>query len=173
MWIHLCPTHDISVVNADGTNHRRITYNRVFFDTYLWSPDSKRIVFPSCNYASNSLDICIVEVGSGKLTRLMTSNTENGSRFAWSPNSKNLAFEVDTGNRIDIYTANSDGGNVRRLTDNNQFNVYPAWSPDSQKIAFWSTLSYEGGPPKIYLMNADGSEQIIFDDGFNPVWSPR
>ena len=50
----------------------------------------------------------------------------------------------------------------------------PTWSPDGKKIAF---VSFRDGNPEIYVMNADGSEQIRLTDDpthvdWQPAWSP-
>ena len=50
---------------------------------------------------------------------------------------------------------------------------YPAWSPDGTKIAFTSDRD---GIPKIYVMNADGTNQTRITDNpasdEAPAWSP-
>src|SRR6266702_1593608 len=57
----------------------------------------------------------------------------------WSPNGQRIAFQVEPGDRQDLWIVNADGSGARRLvscdapcdTTND-----PAWSPDGQKILY-------------------------------------
>ncbi|HEY8792342.1 MAG TPA: DPP IV N-terminal domain-containing protein, partial [Gaiellaceae bacterium] len=73
----------------------------------------------------------------------------------------------------EVYMADANGGNVRRLTDDLGQSRWPALSPDGSKIAF---ASKRGGWWDIYVMNIDGSgiRQLTHDPGFDgyPDWSP-
>ena len=50
---------------------------------------------------------------------------------------------------------NADGTEVRQLTDNDDDDQLTIWSPDGDAIAFWSDRY---GDPKIFVMNADGTD---------------
>ncbi|MBP7791964.1 MAG: PD40 domain-containing protein, partial [Candidatus Goldbacteria bacterium] len=59
------------------------------------------------------------------------------------------------------------GSNQIRLTNNSEYDYNPVWSPDGSKIAF---ESYRDGNREIYVMDANGSNQVnltnnIADDG--------
>ena len=70
----------------------------------------------------------------------------------------------------DIYLINVDGSGLTRLTSNSGLNGSPSWSPDGRQIAFSSNRD---GTHKIYIMNADGSNQhAIAERGTQPSWSP-
>jgi TolB protein len=61
----------------------------------------------------------------------------------------------------EIYSINTDGGDLQRLTDNNVNDGLPAFSPNGQFIAF---VSDEGGKWAIWAMNANGSgRRKLFD----------
>jgi TolB protein len=95
-----------------------------------------------------------------------------------------LAFDSDRdGERLtgtvenrgvkEIYTADYDGENQRRLTTNRTLNINPAWSPDGRSIAY---TSYRRGPPNIFVSHIyEGTlDEVTKGPGENwlPAWSP-
>jgi Tol biopolymer transport system component len=85
--------------------------------------------------------------------------------------SRILYFRQDDVAGSGIYVVNSDGTANTRLTGNG---YYPRWSPDGRRIAFTNILA--DGNREIYVMNADGSNQIgVTNDPAldqEPAWSP-
>jgi Tol biopolymer transport system component len=73
----------------------------------------------------------------------------------------------------EIYTANGDGSEVRRLTTNAGTDAEPRWSPDGRRIAF---ASVRAGVREIWMMNADGTGQQrltqLAREASSPDWSP-
>ncbi|HEV7474865.1 MAG TPA: Calx-beta domain-containing protein [Pyrinomonadaceae bacterium] len=108
---------------------------------------------------------------------------------AWSPDGTKLAFTSNRdGGSFDIYKMNADGSNIQRLTNNPASQGEAAWSPDGTKIAFRrgggcvilakpheSRNDDDPCAPLIYVMNADGSNQVKLSTSagdVGPVWSP-
>ena len=91
----------------------------------------------------------------------------------WSPDGQHIVWMrrfPELG--FDVWTMRSDGSNARRLTDNGSASdAYPSWSPDGKRIAFDSDRD---GNNEIYLMQADGSDQlrvtITPQNELAPVW---
>jgi TolB protein len=88
-----------------------------------------------------------------------------------------IAFTSSRDGNAQIYTMNSDGGDVLRLTnDPGSGSSEPAWSSDGRMLAFRG--SCQGRPWAVCVMNSDGSgERPVTDTGFvndtgAPSWSP-
>jgi len=58
---------------------------------------------------------------------------------------------------FDIYSADADGSNVKRLTSTDGYDAEATVSPKGNKIIYTSTRD---GDPELYLMDLDGSNQI-------------
>lgn len=89
------------------------------------------------------------------------------------PQAEILFMSEQDGNR-DIYSMNTDGGNIQRLTNHPSEDTDPAWSPDRMQIAF---ASNRDGEFAIYVMSTNGSNvrRISPDLGSfasSPSWSP-
>jgi dipeptidyl aminopeptidase/acylaminoacyl peptidase len=90
-----------------------------------------------------------------------------------SPDGRQMLVVKAVGQNFDIYSANPDGTNFRKLTDHANVDYQPAWSPDGRLIAF---ASVRNGHQEVYTMRADGSEVTALTNGTNhssePAWSP-
>ena len=56
----------------------------------------------------------------------------------WSPDGRQIAFDLDQKGHYEIYTVNVDGGLPRRLTTATSHQVRPNWSVDGRSIYFAS-----------------------------------
>ena len=86
---------------------------------------------------------------------------------AFAPDGRTLAYAHSDESGTDIFTANVvDRCCAQRLTVGRfADNLSPTFSPDGRRIAFVSTRA---GPPQIYVMAADGTDQELlapFDYG--------
>ena len=85
-----------------------------------------------------------------------------------------IAFVGDATGHKEIYLADFDGSNIRRLTNDRRINLAPAWSGDGKKISF---VSYKQDNPDVYVMDliSKAVERISKRPGLNiaPAWHPK
>jgi TolB protein len=70
--------------------------------------------------------------------RMLTDGSTGDFDPALSPSGEQLAFSSSRSGYRNLWTARSDGSNVRALTSGNAFDERPAFSPDGRRLAFVS-----------------------------------
>jgi Tol biopolymer transport system component len=170
-------------------NVRQLTFGGENAEAY-WSSDGKWITFQStrdgrtCDQQyvmrANGSDLHRISAG-GKTTcgyfydhdrRVFFAST-HGADTACPPRPDASAGYVWPLDRFDIYTANPDGSDLRRLTNYGVYTAEAVLSPDGKQIVF---TSLKDGDLDIYTMNLDGSNvrQLTNTRGYDggPWWSP-
>jgi len=160
---------ELYMMDYDGANQTRLTFNKWRDYMPAWSPDQRAIVFTS--YRTGNPDLYLLYPYEGKLVPVSTRGTNFSGAF--SPDGKKLAFCSTRDGNAEIYVANADGSNVRRITFNSAIDTAPTWSPTGREIAFTSDRT---GTPQIYIMDAEGGNVRKVSFGGNyldaPAWSP-
>ena len=162
----------IWVMNADGTNRRRLTdpvLEGIYAMVPIWCPDSSRnrIAFAEPYTWEGRGGYWRIRVmdADGTNRHTLTDPGSNATQPAWSPDGRDIAFyNSDT---EDIWViATDDGSDLRQLTDTGRYNRSPAWSPDGGHIAFT-------GDGWIYVMDVDGKNRRELNQrGYVSDWSP-
>jgi Tol biopolymer transport system component len=163
-------SHEIFVMNADGSEPTRLTSNSDEDLNPVWSPDGTRIAFESDR--DGNWEIYLMNADGSELTRL-TDNLADDRVPAWSPDGTRIAFASNRNKNFEIYVMNADGSEQTRLTNNPLTDFHPSWSPDGKQIVLESQAD---SSREIYVMNADGSEPARLTDNsvrdWYPTWSP-
>jgi Tol biopolymer transport system component len=121
---------DLYVMDADGSNVRRLTADIYLEGNPTWSPDGTRIAVERCCEGGTS-DIYVVEVASRSMTNLTATTTAWEFDPAWSPDGSTIAFaRFDSAqSNVDISTIAADGTQRIQITTGPGDDLAPDWQP--------------------------------------------
>lgn len=168
---------EIWVMDYDGSNQHPLTSLHTISLTPRWSPDASRIAF-TCFAPYHTIvspQLCMYSMDAGKVLTFQRYRGTNSSP-AWSPDGSRIMFSSSMLGNPELFVADSNGGNPKRLTFSNGASTSPAWNPKTgQTVVF---VSDRGGIPKLFMMNADGTnstELDVPDKGYliDPAWAPN
>jgi TolB protein len=162
---------EIYISDYDGANPRRVTTGRSLNIQPNWSPDARSIAYTSYRNRDGLPNIFISHIYQGLLDQFPKA-PEQSFQPSWSPDGTRIAFWSTRDGNAEIYVANRDGSNARRLTNNRFIDQSPTWSPNGTQIAF---VSDRTGTPQVWVMGADGlGVRKITSESYadRPTWSP-
>ncbi|MCB0631839.1 MAG: hypothetical protein R2824_32705 [Saprospiraceae bacterium] len=189
------PTFDIYVADLNGEIVKQLTNEAGYDAEATLSPDGTKIVFTSDR--SGDLELYTMNIDGTDVHQVTDSLGYDGGAF-FSPDGTKLVWRASRPKTdedikvykdllaqgmvqptlMEIYVANVDGSNVRKVTSLGKANWAPFFHPSGEKLIFSSNHhSPEGGRPKfnLFSINLDGTglEQITFDDVFDafPMFS--
>ena len=162
---------EIYIADYDGANPRRVTTGRSLNIQPNWSPDARSIAYTSFRTRDGVPNIFISRIYEGLLEQFPKA-PESTFQPSWSPDGTRIAFWSTRDGNAEIYVANRDGSNVRRLTNNRGIDQSPTWSPNGTQIAF---VSDRTGTPQVWVMGTDGlGLRKVTSESYadRPTWSP-
>jgi len=155
------------LVNADGSDARRLTSADGDAEDPAVSPSGKRIAYVAIP-GTWGVDLYVAGADGTDAKRLTHSEDVEGDP-AWSPDGRQIAFVrgYDLDFKSDIYVVRADGTKARRLTHGCDLEESPSWSPDGAWIAYEAF-------PSVYVIpaNGHGSRRLVTSGLAAPHWSP-
>ncbi len=189
------PTFDIYISNLEGEVIRQLTDEPGYDAEATLSPDGTKIVFTSDR--SGDLELYTMNVDGTDVRQITDSLGYDGGAF-FSPDGTKLVWRASRPKTdedvklykdllaegmvqptyMEIYVADVDGSNVKKITNLGNANWAPFFHPSGEKILFSSNHhSPPGGRPQfnLFCINLDGTglKQITFDSVFDafPMFS--
>ncbi len=171
---------DIYIMDADGTNVRRITDSPEPETNPAWSPDGNQLAFMAYTKEGSTSSTPRAKIflvnGDGTDRRMLIQGLAPDLFPAWSPNGEKIAYEGQGG----ISTVLANGQRVQTIATSTEENLgFPKWSPDGTGIVYSAetlpAVAKARGKPaesKIYVADSRGGAQRFLTNGSMPSWSP-
>ena len=128
------------------------------------SPDGRTVLYVQTSTDGKSgrrnADIWSVPADGTGQARAVIAGERSENTPRWSPDGKRVAFLANRDGATQVYLANADGGDVRKLTSLHR-GVQPplVWSPDGSKVAFVSDVYPECADEACNKQKTEAEEQ--------------
>jgi TolB protein len=162
---------EIYVGDFDGYNAQAVTRDHALVAAPSWVPG--RFVLFYCSYKLGNSAIFSHDLSTGA-RRTVAWYGGSSISPAVSPDGRKVAMVLSKDGWTDLYVADADGGNLRRLTKSPDDESSPCWSPDGQWICYATRIKERRSLYKIPA--SGGTAQRIPTVGVSnpqkPDWSP-
>ncbi len=145
---------EIYLLTLKGEIIKRITKSWGIDVSPKFSSDGKKMAFTSKRTGTPQIHVKDIET---QKVRRLTFKGMNNTSPSWSPDGKRIAYVGIEDNQINIFVINIDSGMPVQLTMDAGDNEDPCWSSDGSMLVF--TSSREGRVPRVFVMNASGTDQ--------------
>ena len=187
-------TYDIFVADLKGNIKKQLTSTPGYDAEATVSPKGDKIVFTSTR--NGDLDLYIMDIDGSNVKQITNELGYDGGAF-FSPDGKKIVFRASrftteeekkeyvdylkqglvAPTKMEIFTCNVDGSDLKQVTKLGKANWAPFYTPDGKKIIFSSNHhGARGFQFNLFMINEDGTglEQITYDGVFDsfPMFSP-
>jgi TolB protein len=163
---------EIYVMDYDGSNQRQLTFYKSIAIQPAISPDGTRLAFTS--FDKGTPRIVVINTETGRPVPFYNQEASLNANPNFSPDGKEIYYSsTAAGHEAQIYAANLNGTNFRRIGVAKAIQVEPKVNPKNG-----SQMAFVQGPKnqQIFLMNTEGAnvERLTNGEGeaSNPAWHP-
>jgi TolB protein len=162
---------EIYVADFDGRGAQAVTSDRVLTAAPSWVPGRFMLYYGSYKLGNSAVFSHDLSSGARK-----TVAWYGGSSIspAVSPDGRKVAMILSKDGWTDLYVADPDGGNLRRVTRSPEDESSPCWSPDSQWICFATRVKERRMLCKVPVAGGP-AQRIATTEASSPTepdWSP-
>ena len=162
---------EIYISDFDTHNAQPVTQDNSIVAGPCWVPGRLALYYGSYKLGNPAVFYHNLSTGDRKA---LAHHSGSSYSPAVSPDGSKVALISDKDGWTDLYVANSDGSDMRRLTRSRQDESSPCWSPDGRWICYASKDKERRALSKISV--AGGEPQRIPTAGVSsptePDWSP-
>ena len=158
------------LINADGTNERRLISTPRGVDSAEWSPDGSQIVFTTFNDEGTS-NLYVINTDGTGLKRL-TSPDFYDYEPTWSPDGTHIAYVSGINGGSALTLIRADGSNRQVLVGGHVRE--PAWSPDGRALVYSNYQAEDGQGLYRIDLESETTQPLanVPTDEYNVQWSP-
>jgi TolB protein len=160
-------------MNYDGTEQKPVTSYGTISSFPALAPDGSKIAFTT--WRDGTPQIYIHSLETGRRLTFYNQRASMNASAEFTPDGKSLLFASTAGGgSAQIFMADINGGNVRRISTNRAIEVEPRVNPKTGKdIVF---VSGRLGQPQLFKMSIEGGDTVQLTPGdgeaVNPAWHP-
>jgi TolB protein len=164
---------EIWSMDYDGTNQKQLTFYNSITVIPAVSQDGTKLAFMT--YVDGTPSIYVHSLETNRRLTFYNQVSSLNTTPNFTPDGKSILFASSPTGWSQIYMADLDGGNLRRISYSSSIDVHPVVNPRTgAQIAF---VSGRSGPPQIYLMDIDGANVRKLSpgggDAVQPSWDPQ
>jgi Tol biopolymer transport system component len=127
------------------------------FGTLTIAPDGTRVAVVETDQRNGNADIWIVDVASGRRTRLTVNPASEGAPI-WSPDGRQILFRSNRGGRWGHYRKAVDGSGTEELLEELSFMPNEThWSPDGRFVISFSARSSSDARNDLWALPMTGA----------------
>ncbi len=151
----------IDITSDDKENEFALLTVRNEADSYDLSPSTRRAVISAHG------EIFTIATDRGDVSRVTHSYWRDANP-KWSPDGKRIAYVSDQSGREEVWLADVDGHNAKKLSDGDSEKAAIVWAPDSKSLA------YTASDHKLYLVDlATGQAKMLASNDVGAIQGPE
>lgn len=166
-------TKEIWSMDYDGQNEKQVTVYKTITTMPSIAPDGSRLAFTS--YLSGLPQIIVHSAETNRRLPFFNQQASMNSNLSFAPDGKRVIYSSSVGGYPNLYGADLNGGNIKRLTSGRFIDVEAKINPKTGSDVMF--ISGRGGPQQLYRMSIEGTdvERMSTGEGqvSNPSWHPN